>query len=98
MPFHFAHPPVFDAGFFFFSWLHCSAYEILVPQAEMEPRPLAVKVLSPNHWITRGLPDVPLLVAASFLVYISLLLGSSSPALNITQGYTASFCCGPLGT
>ena len=66
-------------------WLHCMAYEILVPQAQMEPWPLAVKVLSPNHWTARGLPDVPLLAAASFLVYISFLLGSSTPALNITQ-------------
>ena len=30
--------------------------EILVPQAGIEPRPLAEKVLSPNHWTVREFP------------------------------------------
>ena len=32
------------------------AYEILVPQPGIEPRPLAVRVLSPNHWTAREFP------------------------------------------
>ena len=31
------------------------AYRILVPQAGMEPRSLAVEAWSPNHWAAREL-------------------------------------------
>jgi hypothetical protein len=43
-------------------WPHCSACGLLVPQPGIEPRPSAVRVLSPNHWITR-----------EFLVFKNLL-------------------------
>ena len=29
---------------------HCTACEILVPQTEIEPRPLSVRARSLNHW------------------------------------------------
>ena len=38
--------------FFFFSSLH-ETCGVLVPRSGTEPRPLAMKVLSPNHWTTR---------------------------------------------
>ena len=41
---------------FVYFWLHCSTCRILVPQSGIEPRPLAVKAQSPNHWIARELP------------------------------------------
>ena len=41
------------SSFYFFSTAPCTAYRILVLQPEIEPWPLAVKVLSPNHWTTR---------------------------------------------
>ena len=33
-------------------WLHCEVSGILVPPAEIEPKPPAVEVQSPNHWTT----------------------------------------------
>ena len=46
--------------FFFFFWLCCAACRILVPWPGVEPRPTAVKALSPNHWTTRELPRTTL--------------------------------------
>ena len=40
---------------FFFLPRH-AACRILVPQPGIEPRPLAVKVPSPNHWTAREVP------------------------------------------
>ena len=34
------------------------AYEILVPRLWIEPRLLAVRVLSPNHWTAREFPPL----------------------------------------
>ena len=42
--------------FYLFIWPHHVPCGILVPQPVMEPRSLAVKVLSPNHWTTRKFP------------------------------------------
>ena len=33
------------------------AFGILTPQPGSEPMPLAMKVWSPNHWITREFPS-----------------------------------------
>ena len=40
-------------SFFFFFWPYCVVCGILVPWPGIEPGPLAMKVLTPNHWITR---------------------------------------------
>ena len=40
-------------------WPHHAAsraYEILVPQPELEPRPPALAVQNLNHWATRNAP------------------------------------------
>ena len=42
--------------FFFFFWKYCLACEILVPRPGIEPRPLAVRLWSPNHWTAREFP------------------------------------------
>ena len=42
--------------FFFFNWLCCLAYRILFPWLGIEPRAIAVKVLSPNHQTAREVP------------------------------------------
>ena len=47
---------LFFFNFYFFFWSHCTACRILVPRPGIEPRPTAVKVLSPNHWTTREFP------------------------------------------
>ena len=50
-------------GWFFFVlfqgwfWQLYVAYGILVPQPGIKPKPMAVKVLSPNHQTTRGIPQ-----------------------------------------
>ena len=36
--------------------------EILVPQPGIKPRPMAVKVASPNHWTAREIPGEDLLL------------------------------------
>ena len=35
---------------------HYSVWGILVPQPEIQPRPLAVRTQSPNYWTTREFP------------------------------------------
>ena len=47
--------------YFFFFWPLCTACGILIPQAGIEPGPLAVKAPSPNHWTTREFPNGVLL-------------------------------------
>ena len=37
-------------------WPRCTACGILVPQPGIEPRPLAVRVRSPNYWTAREFP------------------------------------------
>ena len=37
--------------------------EILVPQPGIKPRPMAVKVSSPNHWTAREIPGEDLFLA-----------------------------------
>ena len=44
-------------GFFLF-WLWCLAYEILVYQPGIEPRPCAVGTQSLNHWTAREFSEV----------------------------------------
>ena len=46
----------FSLGLFFFFQLPCEACRILVPWPGIEPRPMAVKAPSPNHWISREFP------------------------------------------
>ena len=41
---------------FFFGGPHLAACGILVPQAGIEPRPLALVAWSLNHWTTREVP------------------------------------------
>ena len=41
-----------------FFWPCCKACGILVPQPENNSEPLAVRVLSPNHWATREFPKL----------------------------------------
>ena len=36
--------------------LHCSVWGLLLPQPEIQPRPLAVRAQNPNHWTTREFP------------------------------------------
>ena len=40
----------------FFFWPCRAAWEILVTRPEIEPRPLSVRVPSPNHWTAREFP------------------------------------------
>ena len=40
----------------FIYWPCCMACGISVPPPGIEPRPLAVKVPSPNHWTSREFP------------------------------------------
>ena len=42
--------------FFFFSWPCHVAFRTLVLQPGIKPRPLAVRLWSPNHWTTRKFP------------------------------------------
>ena len=49
--------PLFSfVHFLFLLLLHCAACGILVPWPGIEPRLLAVRVLSPNHWTAREFP------------------------------------------
>ena len=34
-------------------WPHCMSFGILVPQLEVDSRPLAVREQIPNHWLAR---------------------------------------------
>ena len=43
--------------FHFFFWPCCTACGILVPHPGIEPRPLAVKMWSPNHWTSKEFLD-----------------------------------------
>ena len=42
----------------FFSWLHCVACGILVPQREIKCAPSAMKTQNPNCWVVRKFPSV----------------------------------------
>ena len=42
------------------------AFRILLPQPGIEPRPLTVKALSPNHWTAREFPGFLLLTKICF--------------------------------
>ena len=64
--------------FFFFFWPRYMACRISVPQPGIEPKPLAVKVQSPNHLTTRKFP----LSGGFFSIFISIrenLSGRSQP-------------------
>ena len=43
---------------FLFFCPHRVVCGILVPQSEVEPGSLAMKVKSPNHWTTEEFPDI----------------------------------------
>ena len=60
----------FLSFFFFLFWPHLPVCGILFPQPGIEPRPLAVKTQSPNHWTAREFP-LQLFLICSF----SKLLG-----------------------
>ena len=42
--------------FYLLFWPYCVACRILVPRPGTEPRPMAVKAPSPNHWTAREIP------------------------------------------
>ena len=44
---------ILDLGNFFFFWPCCAACGVLIPLQGIEPWPMAVKALSPNHWTAR---------------------------------------------
>ena len=52
------HPGIISTAFIylFIYWPFQAACRILVPQPGMEPRPMAVKAGSPNHWAAREFP------------------------------------------
>ena len=52
--------------FFFFPWACSVAYWILFQQPGIEPRPSAVKVLLPNYWTTKEVPE-KIFLSFSFL-------------------------------
>ena len=65
-----------------FFWPHCEVGRILVPPPGIEPRPLALKAWSPNHWTAR---EFPLLISFFKLVFIGVWL-----ALLIPNGIKVS--------
>ena len=68
---------------------------ILVPQPGIEPRPLAVKVKSPNHWTAREFPQLGNLIpcarnlgntaVSQGISEIKTILMSFSPHLFLTH-------------
>ena len=50
-----------EQTFFFFSFLGCLAFRILVPQPGIQPGPKAVKPPNPSHWTAREFPGAGLL-------------------------------------
>ena len=61
-------------------WPHCAACRISVPWPEIEPRPLAGKLLSPDHWTAR-----------KFL--LKLLFFKKSFYWSVVALWYVSFCC-----
>ena len=55
-------------------WPHWATRGILGPQTGMECVPLAVKVQSLNHWITREVPGVYIFTAFSLLDFTIAVL------------------------
>ena len=53
-------PIIYILSFYLFInfWPYHIAYAILVPQSETEPRHIAVKAWSPNHWTIREFPHL----------------------------------------
>ena len=60
----------FSGSFFFFGQFR-AACGILVPQPEIQPRPLAVKAQSPNDWTTKEFPKQWFLLYVGFDIYVS---------------------------
>ena len=57
---------------FLFFWPRLAAYRILIPRPGMEPRALAVRVLSPNHGTAREFPSHSFTINFNFsLVFYS---------------------------
>ena len=48
--------PIAPLFFYLLFWPYCVACRILVPRPGTEPRPVAVKAPSPNHWTAREIP------------------------------------------
>ena len=68
--------------FFLFCFgLHHLACGILVPWPGTEPRPLAVRTWSPNHWTAREFPILPLLLIY-FLWFHQILFERRDPRLD----------------
>ena len=72
----------------FFFWLLCAACRILVPQPGIEPRPTAVKALSPNYWTTREFPPSTFLNSFPFQQFLHPIPIFLLPFVSIN-----SFCC-----
>ena len=64
-------------------WLHCVAYGILIPWAGIEPGALAVRVLSSNHWTTRGFSDI----LHSFFFFNSCIVLSCVDVSSVIQSF-----------
>ena len=58
-------PPEESLGYycFIFCWLHQLACGILVPPPGIEPVPSAVEAQTPNHWPSRAVPGLSLLLS-----------------------------------
>ena len=69
----------YDCPHFFFSFFFCG---ILVPPQGTEPGPMAVKVQSPNHWITREFP-----VPTSDASHKSQVITCNSDQLALNWGF-----------
>ena len=77
-------PDLFFASalvFLFCFGQHHLAYGILVSWSGTEPRPLAVRTWSPNHWTAREFP-ILLLLLIYFLWFHQTLFGSRDPRLD----------------
>ena len=71
--------------FFFFFWLYCSAYGILVSQPRIESVPPAIKAWSPNHWTTTEFQNCSSLVS---LLYSNLLITDHHLKIHLKHRYT----------
>ena len=63
---------------FFFFWPCHVTCGIVVPRSGIEPMPLALEVLSLNHWTAREVPTIPYKVHLPFLFRKTKILKSHS--------------------
>ena len=77
-------PCLFYSLFYsFIFWWHCEACGILVPQPGTEPRLMAVKAWSPNHWTT-GLKSLPVSLSPPPAMWPELHLHQKMSSLVFT--------------